>query len=509
MKQKFCGNKYENPEPAVRNVPLGVKMNVEKGSADNGLSAGCRYLKAGQCAAVLPQLSRAGIHSSEYSATNAWNVNYNGNVNNNNKNNNNRASASCALATSSSMPPADSLFMQDSDGPILLEELFEAYFDCRRNKRKTCNALAFELDYEHNLIELCNDINSGRYEVGRSIAFIVTNPVRREVFAADFRDRVVHHFLIKKLNPIFERQFIADSYSCRQGKGTLYGVNRVASFIDSCTCHYTRPAYILKLDIRGFFMHIDKALLANMVCHIVEEQYFGHDKAIVLRLCNQIIFNDPTQNCIIKGNRAEWKPLPPDKSLFRVGQGKGMPIGNLTSQILANVYLDKLDKFVTLTLGFKYYGRYVDDFVIVDTDKEKLHNAIAQIRNFLSDTLELTLHPDKIYFQPASMGVKYIGAYIKPGRIYIANRTKGNCWNAVRRHNEVAKNHKPSQDEIAAFQSSINSYFGFFCHYRTARITRKVKKSFYGLWWNHVCISKGYVQMRRRRIGLQELENKN
>ena len=114
------------------------------------------------------------------------------------------------------------------------EELFEAYFDCRRNKRNTINALAFEKHFEHHLFQLKEEMLSGSYQPGRSIAFIVNKPVKREIFAADFRDRVVHHWLINKLNPYFEKEFISDSYACRTGKGTQFGIKRINDFIRKC-----------------------------------------------------------------------------------------------------------------------------------------------------------------------------------------------------------------------------------------------------------------------------------
>lgn len=144
---------------------------------------------------------------------------------------------------------------------IKLEELFHAYFECRKNKRNTANALAFEIDYENNLVQLCKEINSGTYKIGRSIAFIVDKPVKREIFAADFRDRVVHHLIIGKLNHLFEKQFIYDSYSCRVGKGTHFGIQRIDKFIRQCSSNYTKDCYILKLDLQGFFMSINKTIL--------------------------------------------------------------------------------------------------------------------------------------------------------------------------------------------------------------------------------------------------------
>ena len=130
-----------------------------------------------------------------------------------------------------------------------LESLFQAYFDCRKNKRNTMNALAFEADYESNLIALCDELNTGNYQPGRSMAFIINKPVKREIFAADFRDRVVHHGLINRLNPLFEKAFIYDSYACRNERGSHMGIKRVAKFIRKCSHNYQKDAYVLKLDI--------------------------------------------------------------------------------------------------------------------------------------------------------------------------------------------------------------------------------------------------------------------
>ena len=184
---------------------------------------------------------------------------------------------------------------------IELWELFNAYYTCRGNKRNTHNALSFEVDYENNLVQLCNDINNNHYKIGRSIAFIVKKPVIREIFAADFRDRVVHHLIINKLNPLFEKEFISDSYACRVGKGTHYGIKRVAGFIQNCSHNYTGDCYILKLDILGFFMHINRFILFERLEKFIQVKYHEQDKKLLIHLCKQIIFNDPTQNCTIKG----------------------------------------------------------------------------------------------------------------------------------------------------------------------------------------------------------------
>jgi retron-type reverse transcriptase len=220
------------------------------------------------------------------------------------------------------------------------EELFKAYFDCRRNKRNTINALAFEVDYESKLIDLCYEINSGTYQPGKSIAFIVNQPVKREIFAADFRDRVVHHLIINKLNPLFEKDFISDSYSCRLGRGTGAGVRRLDSFIRRCSKNYSQNCYVLKIDIAGFFMNIDKNILFERLKYFIDQKYFYADKAVILDLCKTVVYNDPTKNCVIKGSAGNWDDLPHNKSLFHSAHNCGLPIGNLTSQIFANFYMN-------------------------------------------------------------------------------------------------------------------------------------------------------------------------
>jgi len=210
---------------------------------------------------------------------------------------------------------------------IELEELFEAYFNCRSNKHNTANAIAFEIDYEHNLVQLCEEINNGTYQIGRSIAFIVDKPVKREIFAADFRDRVVHHFLIGKLNHLFEKRFIYDSYSCRVGKGTHFGIQRIDKFIRQCSANYTKDCYILKLDLQGFFMSIDKNILFEKLKHFIQEKYHATDKELIIELCEKIIFNEPTKNCIIKASTAIGMTCPKQKACFTANPIAVCPLG--------------------------------------------------------------------------------------------------------------------------------------------------------------------------------------
>ncbi len=457
--------------------------------------------------------------STENNNNNAWNQNFNnGNTNNNNKNNNNavRAVRICfnQLIRPLVIQIAIGFFIytikmiqlslfdnpKNERVPIALWELFDAYYSCRSNKRNTINALAFELDYESNLIALYNIINSGDYYPSKSITFIVNKPVTREIFAAGFRDRVVHHWLIAKLNPLFEQQFINDSYACRIGKGTHFGVKRLDGFIKSCSKNYTTDCYILKLDIQGFFMHINRTILYEKLHDFVKLYYKENDKSLVLDLCQKIIFNDPKKNCIIKGNKSNWNDLPHNKSLFHSPKDCGLPIGNLTSQVFANFYMNAFDHFIKKELGIKYYGRYVDDFVIVHQDKDYLKSLLPVITNFLQSHLQLTLHPKKIYLQHYSKGVQFLGTVIKPNRIYIANRTKGNFYAAIQKQNAVVQNKKPNRAEQHQFLSSMNSYLGIMKHYKTYRLRKKMLfKNLSGWWWNQAYLSGGVAKFVLKR----------
>ena len=291
---------------------------------------------------------------------------------------------------------------------ILLEDLFKSYFDARKNKRNTINALAFEKNFEENIFRLWEELLSGNYKPSSSICFIVNRPVKREIFAASFHDRVIHHLIYNYTSPILEKAFINDSFSCRKGKGTHYGIKRIDHFIRSCSMNYSKDCYILKLDIKGYFMSINRKILFQKVKANLLSKYrkLDFDVELLLNLIERTIFNDPTKNCTVKGKRADWQDLPKDKSLFTSRKNCGLPIGNLTSQLFGNVYLNDFDHFVKRDLKIKYYGRYVDDFILIHNDRKYLKSLIKNIREYLQKELKLVLHPHKIYLQHYSKGVK-------------------------------------------------------------------------------------------------------
>jgi hypothetical protein len=359
----------------------------------------------------------------------------------------------------------------------LLIDLFQAYYDARKNKRSTINALSFEMDYEAKVFELYEEIKSGEYKISPSICFISFKPVQREIFAADFRDRVIHHLIYNYISPIFERFFIADSYSCRLGKGTSYGIRRLNRFIRSCSRNYTRDCYVLKLDISGYFMSIDHSVLYREIKSVLDRKRgeTDFDVDLILGLIRQIVFHDHTAECRLKGKSADWNGLPRSKSLFCSGKGKGLPIGNLTSQLFGNVYLNRFDRFVKCELGCRYYGRYVDDIVIVHQDKEYLKSIIPILKQYLRSRLFLELHPKKIRLQHFSLGVPFLGAVIKPYRIYSGNQIKGGFYKRIRYWNNfLAKKGRLNTRDLDCFLAATNSYLGMLKQFNTYNLRKKI-----------------------------------
>lgn len=373
---------------------------------------------------------------------------------------------------------------------ISLEEVFEAYYECRKNKRGTGNALLFESDYESELVKLHHDINTMTYEIGKSIAFIVTRPVKREVFAADFRDRIVHHLIVHRLEPLFESVFIEDNYNCRKGKGVMFGVKRLHQQIKECSENFTRECYIMKNDLQGFFMSIHKPTLWIMLEKFIWENYTGADMNILLYLVKKVVLHNPELNCIRRSPIQMWNGLAANKSLFTTGKDYGLPIGNLTSQMFANFYLNGFD--TVMKERFRWYGRYVDDFYTISRDKQALLDIIPIIREELKTELGVTLHPKKLYLQRYEKGCKFIGSVVKGNILYAGSQTVSNMINNIRKFNRIAELSPSYVEENAEhFVCSMNSYFGFLIHYKSYAIRRKLAKLISPAWYK-VCYISGH-----------------
>ena len=307
------------------------------------------------------------------------------------------------------------------------ETLWRQYRVCRRNKRNTVNQLRFEIDLEANLLDLQRELRGHTYRPGRSMCFVTDGPKPREVFAADFRDRIVHHVLVSRLEPVFEPQFIHDSYACRTGKGVLAASNRLMQFLRRVSANGRRPAWALKLDVASFFSSIHKQTLYGIIGRHVRDPE-------VRWLTSTVLFHDPTADYRFQSGPRHTPPpgsgrypVPEQKSLFGKDNERGLPIGNLTSQFWANVYLDELDQFVKRTLKCRCYVRYVDDLILLDTSPETLRQWREAIAAFLGERLQLRLRERCAEPEPVTHGIDFVGWNTFWNHRRPRGRTLANC----------------------------------------------------------------------------------
>lgn len=402
----------------------------------------------------------------ENSSNNAWRQTFStsspGNQNNNNKNNNNRA-----RAVRRSAAPCD----------VTIEELFQAYYDCRKRKRSKESALLFEQNLERNLMRLYEELHDGSYHPGETTAFAVLKPKPREVWAADFRDRIVHHLLYNRVSADFYRRFTVDSCACIPGRGTLYAVNRLERHLRSATQNWTMEKWVLQMDIANFFVSIDKDVLRRQLTARIAP---GYTRDLAL----QLLDHDPTTWVKINSPPERMAMVPAHKSLFH-SRGKGLPIGNLTSQFFANVYLDELDQYAKRALRLTHYVRYVDDLVVILDSQQQCLEVADQLRSFARDTLHVDFHPQKTHIQKANQGVNFVGFVVRPFARYVRRRTLGSAHHLFQtgRHD----------------LQRINSYLGLMRHcnsYRhRQRLTDKARACGYRI---HPQLTKVIIHARDR-----------
>ena len=355
-------------------------------------------------------------------------------------------------------------------GMITLEDIFEAYYDCRKEKRWKGTSVEFEIDYERNLIALWREINDGTYRVGSSIAFVVTKPKPREIFAANFRDRVVHHLLDIKIRPLIELELIEETCNNRIGKGTQGCVNYTQQFMQM-----SEPGdHICKIDMKGFFMSISKELIIRMVIDFVRGKYRGDDKQTIIWLMRLVLSDCPQDKCELRTPISMWNLLDRNKSLFFIDRDLGIPIGNLISQLMANFLLNAFDHKAKSLV--KYYTRYVDDCAMVDT-KENLLKAIPILREE-AKKVKITLHPDKFYIQPVFHGVEVVGSCVHPNRLYLHNRTVNNAFRKIELMNALPVNDKNAEMYLCV----MNSYLGFMRNKRSYNIRKRLVKTISEDW---------------------------
>jgi len=362
--------------------------------------------------------------------------------------------------TSSALSPSADRYANASHADFSFRDVVEAYFDCRRRKLGTYSALLFERRREPNLIELFDELQAGAWRPGKSICFVVERPKIREVWAASFRDRIVHHLLYNRIRARFENAFIVDTCACIEARGTLYAAHRLEAKVRSVTENWSKRAFYRKMDVANFFVSIDKRILRELLAAKVVEPWWWD-------LTERVLMHDPRENYEVRGDARLMAQVPPHKRLMEHPSHLGLPIGNLSSQFFANIYLDALDQFVKHQLRVRHYVRYVDDFVMLARDPDQLVEWGRAIESFLPARLALYANPRKTVTQPVERGVDFVGQVILPWRTVTRRRSVNEAMRRV------------ALAPAADVRARANSYFGLLrqasaSHHDRARLAKCV-----------------------------------
>lgn len=305
-----------------------------------------------------------------------------------------------------------------------------------RGKRKKADVAAFEFNLEDNLFALHRFLKTNAWKHEPYVSFYVRDPKLRHIHKATVRDRVLYQAVFRVLYRIFDPLFIHDSYSCRHKKGTHRGVLRLRDFTRTASKNYCDTVYVLKCDVRKFFDSIDHEILFQLISRKIKDDD-------VLRLVRMIIAS------------------------FEISAGKGLPLGNVTSQLFANIYLNELDQFMKHELKAHYYIRYCDDFVVVDTNKDRLERLIPKIRAFLECRLKLELHPNKVSMRKLSHGIDFLGYVVLPHYRVLRTKTKRRILKKIK---ELRREFDNRSIDKERFLRSLQSYAGMLTHCRGLRI---------------------------------------
>ncbi len=302
-----------------------------------------------------------------------------------------------------------------------------AWREFSRGKRNKLDVQEFEFNLEDNLFQLHYELKTKTYQHSHYTPFNICDPKLRRIHKAIVKDRVLHHAIFRILYPIFDKSFIYDSYSCRLNKGTHRAVLRLETFCRKLSRNNIKNIFALKCDIKKFFDSINQDILLNLIQKKIKDQN-------AVWLIGKIIKSFKT----------------------------GLPLGNVTSQLFANIYLNELDQFVKDKLKIKYYLRYCDDFVILKERKENLEKFIKPINNFLETELNLSLHQDKIIIRKYHQGIDFLGYVVLPYHIVLRAKTRRRILKRIKNNNLSLQ--------------SINSYLGILKHCRGYKIKKEIEK---------------------------------
>ncbi len=324
---------------------------------------------------------------------------------------------------------------------VSVENLFSAWKEFKKNKNRKPDVIAFSLNLEDNIFKLREELVSQNWKCSGYKNFSIKDPKPRSIHKAVVRDRVLYQAVYRVLYPIFDRTFIFDSYSSRNGKGTHAGISRLNVFLRKLSHNYTRPVYALKCDIKKFFDSIDHGILLELIQEKVSCQE-------TMQLLEKVIDS------------------------FHKILGKGLPLGNVTSQIFANVYMNRFDWYVKKELKIKYYVRYCDDFVILSSDIGNLTKLILLLQKFLDKNLKLELHPDKILIRKFHQGIDFLGAVLLPHRIVVRTKTKRRM---IKKSTKLLEEFQIGRLTKARLNQSISSYLGHLSHTKSKGITNLLR----------------------------------
>ena len=319
---------------------------------------------------------------------------------------------------------------------ISVENLLSAWQEFIKGKKNKKDVQEFSLHLMDNIFSLHRELINHTYKHGGYQAFKINDPKPRDIHKAKVKDRLLHHAIYRILYPFFDKTFISDSYSCRNNKGAHRAINKLKIYFHKASENNTRTCWVLKCDIKKFFANIDHEILIKIL------QEYIPDKNIIW-LLEEVI------------NSFNSNPL--SISPLKRGRGIGLPLGNLTSQLFVNIYMNKFDQFLKHKLKTNYYIRYADDFVILSKNKEKLEKLILSMKEFLENELKLDLHPDKISIKTFSSGIDFLGMMNFPKYRILRTKTKRRMFK------RIAKNHDLLQKKLISnekYQRSLQSYLG-------------------------------------------------
>lgn len=315
------------------------------------------------------------------------------------------------------------------DQIVSLEGLFNAWEGFKRGKAKKRDVMEFEMKLETNLFELNKELAQKKYKHGQYTSFYITDPKQRHIHKAPVRDRIVHHLLFSILNPIFEPTFIFTSYSCRNEKGTHKGIDKLEAMLRKASHNNTKPCYLLKCDIKKFFLSVNHEILLGIVDRKIKDRD-------AMSLISEIVGSSP----------------------------QGLPIGNLTSQLFANVYLSELDHYIKQGLKVPFYVRYTDDFVLVSSSIDELKGWLEKIGLFLKEKLKLELHPSKVILRKYHQGIDFLGYVQYPDYRRLRTKTRRRILNKLGE---------------GITEQALQSYLGVLSHSNSYKLSEDIKNQYW------------------------------